>query len=214
MTRKISTVVAIAAASLVLTACGSETTTDAIDTPTASEESVVVETESETPVEVQPSEEVAPDGMSLTTVTYPKEYWGDISEKKLKSEAKAEVWETEVALNGDGSVTYTMTLNEFERILNGYRQDIDDTIESQIDENPLVYESITYTDDFAEFEVRADPSQETLFFPRLLSIELADKAYVLKLFSGVDSKDNFTVVNTIDSVTGELIDTFDSKVFQ
>jgi hypothetical protein len=214
MNRKTSIAVAIAGASLVLTACGSEATTDDLNTATAVQESTTAEVELETPAEVEPSQEVAVDGTSLTTVTYPREFIGDVSEKELKSDAEADGWDTEATLNSDGSVTYTMTQNEFQRILDGYRQVIDETIESQIAENPLLYESVTYTDDFSEFEVLADPSQEMLFFPRLLSTELADKAFVLRLFSGVASEDNYTVVNTIDSVTGELIDTFDSRVFQ
>jgi len=211
MKRTTTLAVAVASASLVLTACGSESTADAPSTPAASQESSAGEIETEALAEVQPSDEVTVDGTSLTTVTYSKEYIDNMSKRELKAEAEANGWDTEITLNSDGSVTYTMTRNEYDRILEGYRQAIEERIQSTMDEDALLYESVTFTEDFTTFEVTVNASQEVLFLPRIFSIRLADAAYRLKLFSGVEDKDNFTVVNTIEATTGEVIDTYDSS---
>ncbi len=216
MNRRTLLVVTIAGASLVLTACGQEATTDAASTPVASQESSASETESEAPVEEQPSEASTDDGINVdqgllsTTVTLPADLFQGQSEEELNANAREEGWDTEITLNSDGSATFTLSRNEYNRLLDDMRQSNEENFQSLIDEDPKIYKSVTFSDDFGTVDVtvnrKAFENSINMFgFTAIFA------GYYYQAFAGFDAKDIYTIVNYIDDSTGEVFETFDSR---
>jgi len=223
MKRKTSLAVAIASASLVLTACGSESTTDAASTPATSQESVASEPESEVNVDASADEtgeettgEGADDDISVdqgllsTTVTLPADFVQGQTEEELNAAAKAEGWDTEITLNSDGSATYSLSRGEYNKVMDDLRQSIEESIQTWIDEEPKVYKSITFSDDFRTFDatVNRKALESSMSF---LALGLTFSSYIYQSFDGVDADERFMTLNYIDESTGEVFDTYDSR---
>lgn len=214
MKKRTSMIAAIAGAGLVLTACGGEAT-DSASTSAASGESASSETVSETEP-VESAEESADGGIDVdqgllsTTVTLPSVFVQGQSEEELNASAKKDGWDTEITLNSDGSATYTLSRGEYNRLVDELRQQAAEAIQDTIDEEPNIYKSVTFTDDFVTIDATVDrkaleSSMSTFAFTA------AFIPYFFRVFQGVEEKDNYTIVNYIDESTGEVFDTYDSR---
>ncbi len=113
--------------------------------------------ESEAPPEVsEPS--VKTDG-DLVTITIPTDFLdSEESEEEIIAAAQEDGISSAV-VNEDGSVTYTMTKETHEELLKELSGQIKDSInELMADEDAsAAYKSITYNDDYSQFEILADP---------------------------------------------------------
>jgi len=226
MKRTTSIGVAIASASLVLTACGSESTTDAASTPATSQESVASEPESEVNVdeaadEVEEVEEETTgegadadisvnEGFLSTDITIPKDLVLGRSAEELEKSFKDDGFDVAIVVNKNGSATYTMSRGDFNRLNDEFRTGSEEAIQAFIDDEPSVYKSVTFTDDFRTFDVTVDRKAYEKSMS-MFTLSVGFSSYFVQIYSGIKAKDAYVIVNYIDESTGEVFDTYDSR---
>jgi hypothetical protein len=149
-------------------------------------------------------------GLLSTTVTLPADFVQGQTEEELNAAAKAEGWDTEITVNSDGSATYSLSRGEYNKVMDDLRQSIEESIQTSIDEEPKVYKSITFSDDFRTFDatVNRKALESSMSF---LALGLTFSSYIYQSFDGVDADERFMTLNYIDESTGEVFDTYDSR---
>lgn len=216
-------VISLVAASLVLTGCSgsSDETAEATsaEVGTATPESATPEGEVGDGDVMESSGEIAVDeGLLSTEVRLPRDLFTMGSEnpdelptqEELQASVDEEGRDIEVTVNDDGTVSYRMSRNEFNKFKDDLKASVDETIQTSINEESNIYKSVTYTDDLKEFEVVVDRktyenSMSFLGFGLLLS------SGFYQAFTGVQEGDVFVIINYIDEKTGEVFDTYDSR---
>jgi hypothetical protein len=216
-------VIGLMGASLVLTGCSGSS--DEVAEATSSEvgtdntDSATVEPEEGDGDVTENSGEIAVDeGLLSTEVRLPRDLFTMGSEnpdelptqEELQASIDEEGRDIEVSINDDGTVSYRMSRNEFNRFKDDLKASVDETIQTSINEESNIYKSVTYTDDLKEFEVVVDRktyenSMSFLGFGLLLS------SGFYQAFTGVDESDVFIIINYKDEKTGEVFDTYDSR---
>jgi len=224
MKRRTSLAVVIAGIGLVLTACGGEATSGAGRTPVATPEvsqsdaSSPSETaepvESETTVEANEMDDASDltvdEGLLTTEVKIPADFIQGQTKEEIESDLEKEGWNISVKLNKNGSATYTMSRFEFNRFKDELRTSMEAGIQELIDDEPKLYKSVTFNDDFNTFDVTVNRKKfESGISMFSFGVTFASKFF--QIFSGVGVKDRFTIVNYIDESTGEVFDTYDSR---
>lgn len=216
-------VIGLMAASLVLTGCSgsSDETAEATsaEVGTDNTDSATPEPEEGDGDVTENSGEIAVDeGLLSTEVRLPRDLFTMGSEnpdelptqEELQASIDEEGRDIEVSINDDGTVSYRMSRNEFNRFKDDLKASVDETIQTSINEESNIYKSVTYTDDLKEFEVVVDRktyenSMSFLGFGLLLS------SGFYQAFTGVDESDVFIIINYKDEKTGEVFDTYDSR---
>lgn len=216
-------VIGLMAASLVLAGCGgsSDETAEATsaEVGTDNTDSTTPEPEVSDGDVTENSGEIAVDeGLLSTEVRLPRDLFTMGSEnpdelptqEELQASIDEEGRDIEVSINDDGTVSYRMSRNEFNKFKDDLKASVDETIQTSINEESNIYKSVTYTDDLKEFEVVVDRktyenSMSFLGFGLLLS------SGFYQAFTGVDESDVFIIINYKDEKTGEVFDTYDSR---
>jgi len=205
----------------------SETSTpepDADDVQTPTDSTPDVESEA-TPNTPEPSESQSEGsgelevnkGLLSVEVTLPAELISlgedtPPTEEDLKEAIAEEGSDVEVTLNDDGSATYRMSRGEYNRVLEDIRNSTGEYIQEVIDESPGVFESVTFSDDIRDFEMVVDRQAfESNMGVQFVYIGLAFQGIFYQAFADIPVGDQYVVVRTIDSSTGEEFYTYDSR---
>jgi len=134
------------------------------------------------------------------------------TEEDLKEAIAEEGSDVEVTLNDDGSATYRMSRGEYNQILEDIRDSTGEYIQEVIDESPGVFESVTFSDDIRDFEMVVDRQAfESNMGAQFVYIGLAFQGIFYQAFADIPVGDQYVVVRTIDSSTGEEFYTYDSR---
>jgi hypothetical protein len=165
------------------------------------------------------SGEIAVDeGLLSTEVRLPRDLFTMGSEnpdefptqEELQASVDQDGRDIEVTVNEDGTVSYRMSRNEFNRFKDDLKASVDETIQTSINEESSIYKSVTYTDDLKEFEVIVNRNafENSMSF---FGLSLLFSAGFYQAFTGVQEGDGFVLINYIDEKTGEVFDTYDSR---
>jgi hypothetical protein len=218
-----SGVIGLMVASLVLAGCSGSNDevgeATSAEVGTATPESATLEPEVGDDNAMEDSGEIAVDeGLLSTEVRLPRDLFTMGSEnpdefptqEELEASIDEEGRDIEVSINDDGTVSYRMTRNEFNKFKDDLRASVDETIQTSINEESNIYKSVTYTDDLKEFEVVVDrKAMESSF--SFLGFGLLLSSGFYQAFTGVDESDVFIIINYKDEKTGEVFDTYDSR---
>jgi len=218
------------AAALVLAGCGSssddsgadeasqqeETTTEPQEDDSDEDSATATESpEASEPTSVDSGDIEVDRGLLSVEVTLPADFISVGSEtppteEELKEAIAEDGSNMEVTLNDDGSATYRMSRGEYNRILDDLRASVDESVQEVIDEEPNIYESVTYSNDLKEFDVVVDREayESSMSF---LSLTLLFQGAFYQAFAGVPENERFVIIRTTDAATGEVFDTYDSR---
>lgn len=201
---------------LLLTACGSQTTEATPATPTessvATETSVAesIATESTTEaneLEALGSIEVEKELFDVS-ITLPADIMGEITQAELDKTC-IEMGYGSITLNEDGSATYVMTKSQHKKLLEETKTSFDTSLAEMIgDENYPNVTDINANDDFTEFTITTKSTE--------LSITESFSVMVFYMYGGMYGRfagtevDNVSVT-FINADSGEVISTANSS---
>ena len=154
------------------------------------------------------------EGIFSTEVRLPLNLFGDdpstmMSADDLQQEMSADGYDIEVELEGDVAVL-KMSSATYELMKTEMKNDVDELIAELLADEGAVYKSVDYSDDMREFTVEVDGvtfGQSVSFF----GFSLLIVAGFYQPFAGVEADDRYVMINYIDSVSGEVLQTFDSR---
>lgn len=132
------------------------------------------------------------------------------TQEELQKAVDDEGLDAEVAINDDGSVTYTMSRAEYENYKRELKVSIDEQIQKAINEEANIYRTISYEDDLTAFDVVVNRKALESSFS-FLGLSLLVQGSFYQAFTGVEEADIFVVINYIDEKSGEVFDTYDSR---
>jgi hypothetical protein len=164
-------------------------------------------TNSDTTERKETSNEISVDENLLTVdITVPASFFEDMTEEEIESNSKEQGF-TKVVINDDGSVTYTMTKAKRQEILNDYKNELNNTIDSYINgENKVAsFKSIRYNNDISKIDIRVDSSLYSAWDSMHTLVFYMYGAYY-QIFNGVNKDDIEVIVNFIDDSTNEILD--------
>jgi len=207
---------------VLLAGCSSETaSSDAAAPASASEPTGVPDTASSPAGSSSPAEATMEDleaigdievdnGLLTVTVTLP----ADLVEGATQADIDKDIDDGEIldgSLNEDGSVTYVMSSAQHNAILDEMREGFDEIVAEEEKTNPGLYEEVTFNDDMGEFEVVVASEQKYRDSMSMMGLGLQFGASFFQIFYGVPEEDRHVVITYIDSQTGDVIDTYDSR---
>lgn len=189
------------------TAATSETvaSSEVESTPSDSDATAETTTETAPATTTAPSGEVSQSGN--VTITLPAEYFSE--EENFDPDAfNAEQGFVSTVVNGDGSVSITMTAAQHEALLSDLRTNIDAAFSEMVgsDDTPYV-KSITSSDGHYEYVViKVDKAgyDETFFDMTPLMVSIASMTYQL-----YDNFDQHCVITVVDDDTGDVLNDFE-----
>lgn len=171
---------------IALTACGD-------NTRTSSENSSTV---------------VVNEGLLMNTVTIPATFFEDTTEDEVKAAAEEAGYQS-YKINSDGSVTYTMTKVKHQEILKGYEASINEFIDGLLngDEEAKVeaFSNIECNDDYSQINIYVNKDTYSTW-DSMYALSFYIQGAYYQMFDGVSSEDIDVVVNFIDNITGNVID--------
>ena len=132
-----------------------------------------------------------------------------MSAEELKQEMSADGYDVEVDLDGDVAVL-KMSSGTYELMKAEMKSGVDELIAESLADEGDIYKSVDYSEDMREFTVEVDGStfgQSVSFFGFSLLIVAA----FYQPFAGVKVDERFVTINYIDSVSGEVLQSFDSR---
>ncbi|MSA03057.1 hypothetical protein GKG47_14795 [Lactonifactor sp. BIOML-A3] len=117
----------------------------------------------------------------------------------------------EVTQNADGSVTMKMTKEAHKELLTSMKVSIDESINELLadKENCPSFDSITYSDDVATFDIKVD-ADSFGGFEGIYAITFYLMGNIYQALNAVPEEEINTTVNFINKDTGEVIQTGDS----
>ncbi|MGM9949933.1 MAG: hypothetical protein ACI33P_07385 [Lysinibacillus sp.] len=181
---------AAGAIALLLAGCGNEKESEATKEEQSADESVNVEK-----------------GLLNVQVTLPASFFEGKTEEEIVAVAK-EDGISEVKVNEDGSVTYTMSKSKHKEMMkemeDGIVEMIKEVVES--DDYPSIKE-ISYNKDFDEFDVKVDRElyENGLDGFAILGLVMGSAYY--SAFNGDSPEDMKITFNMIDATTDEVFET-------
>ncbi|MBR4656335.1 MAG: hypothetical protein IKO68_07160 [Oscillospiraceae bacterium] len=145
-------------------------------------------------------------GKNTVTITIPADFMEvEGSEEEIIAEAQEEGI-TDVVINDDGSVTYTMTKEKHEEMLSKMAGEIDNAIKESLEgENAdPTYKSITHNADYSQFEMAVDPAlyEESSGSINAMSFTMLGAYY--QAYAGKENADCTVIVKNAE--TGEEIE--------
>lgn len=154
------------------------------------------------------------EGIFSTEVRIPLNLFGEdastmMSAEELKQEMSADGYDVEVDLDGDVAVL-KMSSGTYELMKAEMKSGVDELIAESLADEGDIYKSVDYSEDMREFTVEVDGStfgQSVSFFGFSLLIVAA----FYQPFAGVKVDERFVTINYIDSVSGEVLQSFDSR---
>jgi hypothetical protein len=118
-----------------------------------------------------------------------------------------------VSVDSDsGDVTYALTGSERSDVVKGIISEIDDSINTILadDEYYPDVESISYNNDYSEFNIALKDGQANIY-ESMLSMSFYTIGNKYQIYYGTKAEDAFTTVTYTNSSTGEVIATGDSS---
>lgn len=138
-------------------------------------------------------------------ITLPASFFeeGDIDTEQIKEQGVSEV-----NVNDDGSVTYTMSKEKHAEILNEMENNIKDQIEEiKNDETIASIKDIMYNQSFSELTVIADQEKFENSFDGFVVFALALSAIYYQIFNGEDPNNYKVSVVYKNADSGEIFNT-------
>ena len=201
MKNRLSVLIAVSLAVLMV-GCGNETISTDIGSSNADSTDSAVEATSE-----ESSEGVEVDeGLLTVEITIPASLYeiSDevVTQESLEEEVKGDDGIKSVKLNDDGSVTYKVTKAKQKEMLKEMKANVDDSIQSLIDNEDMSFVSIEYNDDVTKFDCIMTNNEPNLYESfAVLTLYITGTFY--NEFSGADDYD--IVVDYINEASGEVI---------
>lgn len=154
-------------------------------------------------------------GIVTTSITVPASFFTDEDENDIKVAAEEKGFQS-YKINSDGSVTYTMTKSKHKELLSELRTGIEESIKEMVsgdDEKKIgSFLDIKHNKDFSRFDVYVDEDKYTLWDSMYVLTFYVQGAYY-QIFNGTPSDKIDVIVNYIDSVTGENIESGSYKAW-
>ena len=206
---KSSIAIGLATVIFVVQGCGGSE--DSIEQPSPD---VVLSEQSEDSDSEELSAIEVDEGIFSTEVRIPLNLFGEdastmMSAEELKQEMSADGYDVEVDLDGDVAVL-KMSSGTYELMKAEMKSGVDELIAESLEDEGDIYKSVDYSEDMREFTVEVDGStfgQSVSFFGFSLLIVAA----FYQPFAGVKVDERFVTINYIDSVSGEVLQSFDSR---
>ena len=206
---KSSIAIGLATVIFVVQGCGGSE--DSIEQPSPD---VVLSEQSEDSDSEEVSAIEVDEGIFSTEVRIPLNLFGEdastmMSAEELKQEMSADGYDVEVDLDGDVAVL-KMSSGTYELMKAEMKSGVDELIAESLADEGDIYKSVDYSEDMREFTVEVDGStfgQSVSFFGFSLLIVAA----FYQPFAGVKVDERFVTINYIDSVSGEVLQSFDSR---
>lgn len=144
-------------------------------------------------------------------VTIPASFFEDQDEESILAEAEEEGY-LDCRINSDGSVTYTMTKEKHDEMLNELRNTLDEEINSLVEGEDSIasFTAIKHNDNMSKFDVYVDPAEYSPW-DSLFGLVFYYSGAFYQMFDGVAENDVDVIVNFIDSETDEVLDTMSYK---
>jgi hypothetical protein len=136
-------------------------------------------------------------------ITFPKEFFDGQSEEEIKEAAKNDGI-TDVTVNADGTVKYTMSANDHEELVADMEKSLKESIEDLLtDETYPSLENITYNDNFSKYEVTVNRElyEDSYDMFAIMGIGYGSELY--NALDGEDDGDNKIEFTLIDVTTKE-----------
>lgn len=201
-TPKNSVVAFVVVASFALTACSATTVEEA----SGGSMQPNIEVESSTEPDGSVADVEVDEGLLAVEITIPKEFFEDATEADIVAGAEESTF-TSAVINDDGSVTYTMPRAVHNDLLQDMVDGIDETIAEALRENPGIITEVTYNTDVTRFLVTVNQSAyESSFEASFIGFGLGLSGLFYQIFKGVAIDDREVIIDFIDDVSGEVID--------
>ena len=127
-------------------------------------------------------------GVFNVDVTLPASFFEDSTEEEIITKAK-ESGITEVVINEDGSVTYTMSKSKHKEMMKGMGDSVVSTIDEIVNSgNYTSIKEISYNEDFTEFNVRVNRQQFKAGFDSFAIFGLVIVAIIIALLMASQEK--------------------------
>lgn len=198
--KKILTLVLALAMSLSLCACGGKSGGEA---PAESEEPDAVASPDG---ESEGSGIQVDEGLLSVEITIPASFFEEKTEDEIKADAEENGF-TGCTVNEDGSVTYKMSKARHREMMDGMKASLEEQIEALVNGEEAVqsFQKIEYSEDFSEFDVYVDPAAYTSWDSLYVMFFYLSGVYY-QAFDGKDAEDIDVVVEFIDSVSNEVLE--------
>lgn len=153
------------------------------------------------------------EGLINVDVTLAASFFEDKTEEEIRAEAKENGY-SDCKINGDGSVTYTMSKTKRAEMLNEMKTSIDGMIAGCLegDDKVASFVDIRYNDDFSQIDIYVDAEKYTTW-DRFYALTFYITGAYYQAFAGVANDEIDVAVNFIDNETGETLDTASYKDF-
>ncbi|MBM7540656.1 hypothetical protein [Amphibacillus cookii] len=156
-------------------------------------------------------EDGAEERLADVEVTIPASFYeGELDTDQIKAEAD-EVGITEVTVNDDGSVTYTMPESVHDEWLSDYATEIESTMAELVSSADFVSISdVTANNDYSSFTVAVDQEVYENSFDGIAAFSLGISGLFYQLMNGVNPDDYNVTIDIVDEESGEI---FDSVIY-
>lgn len=152
-------------------------------------------------------------GILTVDVTLASTFFTDQSEDDIKASVKEKGYKS-YKLNKDGSVTYTMTKSKHKEILDSFKINFDKTIDDFIS-GPEKIESFTkidYNDNISKIDIYVNPDTYSMW-DSLYAMAFYMQGAFYQNFAGVPAEDIDVVVEYIDNVSGDILNSASYRDF-
>ena len=154
------------------------------------------------------------EGSFSTEVRLPLDLFGAdpstmTSAEELQQEMLADGYDVEVGLE-DGVAILKMSSSTFDLMKAEMMSGVDQLIAESLAEEGDLYKSVDYSDDMRKFTVEVDGEvfgQTMSFF----GFGLVVAAAFYQPFAGVEADDRYVEITYVDSMSGEVLEVFDSR---
>lgn len=148
---------------------------------------------------------------AIVAVTLPPIFGAEKTDDEITIEAAAQ-GVFDVSINDDGSITYRMTMDERDRLLEETKSDAEHELAALTEGGGAApsFRGLSYDPDFQEFIVKVDPALWDSIHS-FWSMEIYKPALRYQAVNGVPLDDLRVVVKYVDMDTGELIFKSDSR---
>ena len=148
------------------------------------------------------------EGLLQSKITVPATFFENTSEDEIKVAAEEAGYKS-YKINSDGSVTYTMSKEKHKELLEEYgigiQEFIDDLLNGDEETKVETFSDIEYKDDYSEFNIYVDSEAYTIF-DMMYAMGFYIQGGYYQIFQGISSEDIDVVVNFIDNVSGDVIE--------
>lgn len=148
---------------------------------------------------------------AIVAITLPPLFSAEKTDDEITIEAAAQ-GVFDISINDDGSITYRMTMDERDRLLEETRVDSEHELAALTEGGGAApsFRGLSYDAELREFEVKVDPALWDSIHS-FWSMEIYKPALRYQAVNGVPLDDMRVVVRYVDVNTGELIFESDSR---